>query len=351
MKTVIIIPSLNPDDKLIGYVDELIKAGQKDILLIDDGSDAEHRKHFDEIIAKYDVMLLTHAVNMGKGRALKDAFNYCLTELKDFDGVITVDSDGQHTVADVLRMKEALEENKDSLILGARNFSKSNVPPKSEFGNKVTRVVMKLLYGGSITDTQTGLRAASYEVLPKFITLFGERFEYETGMLIEALKQEIPIKEIEIETIYLEENKGTHFRPLVDSWKIYKLILGTFLKYSLASILSAVLDLGLFHLLVNLFGSFALGKAVWLATAGARVVSSIFNYLVNKNVVFEAGKSKGTLVKYYLLCIIQMCLSAGLVWLLCSVIGLPKVLIKAIVDGILFLISFRVQKKWVFKDK
>ncbi|MCR4689146.1 MAG: bifunctional glycosyltransferase family 2/GtrA family protein [Saccharofermentans sp.] len=350
MKTVIIIPSLNPDDKLPGYVDELVASGKKDILLIDDGSDEEHRKIFEEIRAKHDVMLLTHAINMGKGRALKDAFNYCLTELPDFEGVITVDSDGQHTVKDVIRMEEALEANRDSLILGARNFSKSNVPPKSEFGNKITRVVMKLLYGGGITDTQTGLRAMSYEVMPAFLTLTGERFEYETGMLIEALRKDIPIKEVEIETIYIEENKGSHFRPFADSWKIYKLILGTFLKYSIASLLSAAIDLGLFHLFANLLSGAALGEQVYIATIGARIISSLFNYTVNKNVVFGGGKGKGTIVKYYILCVIQMCLSAALVWLLSTVIGIPKVVIKAIVDTVLFLISFRVQKKWIFKD-
>ena len=351
MKTVIIIPSLDPDDKLIGYVGELIEAGQKNILLIDDGSSKERRKYFDEIRDRYGVKILTHHINMGKGRALKDAFNYCLTEIPDCEGVITVDSDGQHSVKDVLRMAEDLEEHRDSLILGARNFRKSNVPFKSEYGNRITRNIVKLLYGGNITDTQTGLRALSYDILPSFLTLEGERFEYETGMLIEALRQHIPIREVEIETIYIEENKGSHFRPLQDSWKIYKLILGTFLKYSIVSLISAALDLGIFHIIASLLSGAKLGEMVWIATVGARIVSSLFNYTANKNVVFGSGKGVATLVKYYILCIVQMCLSALLVWLLAGVIGLPKVLIKAVVDTVLFFLSFRIQKAWVFREK
>ena len=343
MNTIIIIPALNPDEKLISYV---IQAGEKQILIIDDGSSDDCRFIFDFLEEKEECIVLRHAINMGKGRALKDAFNYCLTNLSQTaSGVITVDSDGQHSVEDVLRMKEALTEYTDSLILGARNFSQENVPPKSAFGNKMTRVVIRLLYGGNIADTQTGLRAMSYQVLPAFLTLFGERFEYETGMLIEALQKKIPIKEIEIKTIYYAENKGTHFRPVSDSWKIYKLIFGTFFKYAFSSFSSSIIDLGSFQLFSYLLKGTNLSVQVWMATILARIISSLYNYCVNRNIVFKQDcKGNNTFLKYYILCVCQMCTSAALVYLFVRVIGLPRLFIKVIVDMLLFFVSFRIQK-------
>lgn len=351
MDTVIIIPSLNPDDNLVTYVQSLVEAGEDKILVIDDGSRQETQYIFDRLEKEEHCIVLRHAVNMGKGRALKDAFNYCLTHFNhETGGVITVDSDGQHTVEDVLRLKKELSQYPEALVLGARNFSQDNVPPKSAFGNKITRNVIRLLYGGSITDTQTGLRAISYQVLPKFLTLFGERFEYETGMLLEALQKEIPIREVEIQTIYYAENKGTHFKPILDSWKIYKLILGTFFKYTVSSLSSSLIDLGLFQIITLLLSRTNLTVQIWGATIIARIISSLYNYFVNKTIVFESSHDGNkTLIKYYALVVIQMCASAALVYLFVNIIGLPKIIIKIIVDILLFFASFKIQKKWVFR--
>lgn len=352
MNTVIIIPALNPDEKLITYVQSLIDAGENNILVIDDGSDNDKQYIFEHLQKYEHCHLIKHAVNMGKGRALKDAFNYCLSHFRnETGGVITVDSDGQHLVEDVLRVKKELTENPAALILGVRNFSQDNVPPKSAFGNKMTRGIIKLLYGGNITDTQTGLRAISYQVLPDFLTLYGERFEYETGMLLEALRKNIPIREVEIHTIYYAENKGTHFNPIADSWKIYKLILGTFLKYALSSLSSSLIDLGMFQILSMILKSASLSVQVWDSTILARIISSIYNYFINKNVVFRSkSNGRSSLIKYYILVVVQMCTSAGLVYLFVKIIGLPKLLIKIIVDTLLFFVSFRIQKKWIFGE-
>lgn len=348
---IVVIPALNPDTSLIDYVKELQARGrQNNILIIDDGSDADRENIFNSLADDLGCVVIRHAVNMGKGRALKDAFNYCLINYKDrSSGVITVDSDGQHTVQDVLRVKQALLENRNALILGVRDFSQSNVPPKSEFGNKITRGIIKLLYGGNISDTQTGLRGMSYDVLPQFLTLFGERFEYETGMLIEALRSKIPIIEVNIQTIYFEENKGTHFNPIIDSWKIYKLILGTFIKYALSSFTSSIIDLGAFQLFSVLLRQSSLSIQVWGATVLARIISSLYNYFVNKNVVFnDYEDNRHSFAKYYLLVVAQMCVSAGLVYLFVDAIRFPKLIVKIIVDTFLFFISFRIQKAWVF---
>ena len=348
----IIIPSLNPATGLIDYVDSLIANGLEKILLIDDGSNKEESKQIFNKLEKYnECTILCHAVNMGKGRALKNALNYYqLYFSNSFSGVVTVDSDGQHSVEDVIKMSEAVKNNPDSLILGVRDFNQDNVPFKSKFGNKITKFVMKLLYGGNISDTQTGLRGIPNKLINSYITLYGERFEYETMMLIETLQRKISIHEVKIRTIYINDNSETHFKPLQDSLKIYKLIFGTFFKYLLSSLSSALIDFLFFGLFVSLLHNFDLAVKIGAATVLARIISSIYNYTVNKNIVFKCNKKRSTLFKYYILFFLQMCCSAVGVYLICR-IGFPEFWSKLIVDTVLFLISFQIQRILIFSKE
>ena len=159
----IIIPAYEPDARLLGLIDELNKSGIGPVIVVNDGSEGAEYKEIFEDASRRGARLLTHAVNMGKGRALKDAFNYCLNEYDDLLGVITADSDGQHTTEDIEKCKEALIQSgqDQALVLGCRNFNESGIPARSVFGNKTTSRVMKLLLGLSISDTQTGLRGIS----------------------------------------------------------------------------------------------------------------------------------------------------------------------------------------------
>lgn len=349
--TAIIIPALNPDDKLIKYIEELIDNGFSCIIVIDDGS-SQNTYIFEQLEYFRECRIIHHAVNMGKGRALKDAFNYYLIHFsKTYAGVICADSDGQHTVPDVIHLSDAMmgggQDN--TLILGVRDFDNNNVPPKSKFGNKITKGILKFFYGGNISDTQTGLRAIPNKLLYTFLTLTGERFEYETTMLIDSLKRKINIKEIKIATVYLDSNSGTHFRPIADSWAIYKLIFGTFFKYALSAGSSSLLDLGIFGLTSFILKYNGLKTQILAATIIARACSSLYNYSINRNLVFENDASvQHTLLKYYALCIIQMCCSALGVYGLCHIAVGNIMISKIIVDSILFIISFQIQRVWIF---
>ncbi len=357
---VVLIPTLNPDRRLVDYIVDLRKNGLSKILVVNDGSDAYAEEIFEKLRGlneeQFDITILEHAKNLGKGRALKDGINYYLIHLKDkylgSHGLITVDSDGQHLVKDVLNIDKQLQTIREGgIILGCRNFNKENVPFKSRFGNKITKFVFKMFFGKSITDTQTGLRAFSNNVLIQLIDLYGERFEYETNVLIECSNLDIPIDEISIETIYENQNKSTHFNPIVDSIKIYSLLLSQFLKYILASATSSIIDLLLFVLLCNIIPQNN-GLRIYLATIGARLVSSIYNYEVNKNIVFNYKKeSYRTTIEYYVLCLIIMITSGFSVNALYSFFGQHEFLIKCIVDTILFCCNYFIQQKIIFKTK
>ena len=348
----IIVPSLNPDEKLIGTLDGIINKGFRNIVVVDDGSDAQHKAPF-EYAKEKGCKVLVHEVNKGKGRALKTAFEYCMTR-SDCIGVITVDGDGQHAPDDIFRCgQEMLNRENKHVILGCRDFSQDNVPFKSRYGNNITKMAFLLLCGIKISDTQTGLRAIPAEFLPAMLEYKGERFEYETNMLLEMKSQGIPFSEVKIATIYLDENASTHFNPFKDSIKIYKIIF----KYSICSGASAILDLLLFYLALYAFealGMEAALEAEWivvLSTVIARVFSSLFNYSVNRKVVFGSA-SKNSFWKYYALCVVQMAASAALVAGLSYLLPVGKfgkTVIKLIVDTCLFFVSFGIQREWVFK--
>ena len=221
-KVVLIIPSLNPNHKLIEYVENSIKIGFKNIIIVNDGSDKKYNKYYDKISKYKECIILKHKTNQGKGSALKTAFNYYINNFKGFDGVVTADSDGQHLPNDTLNVAKSIEKN--SLVLGTRNFNKKQVPFKSKYGNKITTLIFKMLYGKKINDTQTGLRGLSNDFIETSLNLTGERFEYEINMLIVAVKNKIKIKEMSIRTIYIEKNKSSHFNPIKDSFKIYSVL-------------------------------------------------------------------------------------------------------------------------------
>ena len=351
---VILIPSLEPDDRLPAYVARLHEQGFERIVIVDDGSSAAYQPIFTRLSQMDGCTVLHHEVNRGKGCALKTGYTYIKEHLPDVTGVITADADGQHTVEDCLQLAHALREEKKALYLGSRDFNLPNIPPKSRFGNKTTSGVFWALYGQWLPDTQTGLRAFRREELDFMIDVPGERFEYEMQVLITCARADIPMIPITIETVYENENAGTHFHPIRDSWRIYKVILGSFFKFMGASILSFLIDQGVFALMshIILSGETRNG-AILLSTVIARLVSAPCNFLLNRSFVFKFKQNARTAaVKYAALCVVIMLLSAAGVTLL-ETLGMPSGLdsvSKLIIDTLLYFLSFRVQNKWVFKE-
>ena len=342
-RVILIIPAYEPDDKLVRLCSELKEKNITDVLVINDGSSSDHDQFF-QAVEDLGYPVFRHAVNLGKGRALKDGFNVALNMWPDAIGCVTADSDGQHAVRDILRCMEALRNDPESLILGCRNFNETNVPWKSEMGNKITRFIYKYLIGESITDTQTGLRAIPTSFMKHLMSVAGERYEFETNMLIECKTENVRIHEITIDTIYLENNKSSHFNPLRDSIRIYRI----FGKFLFSSLSSSVVDLVLFALFCRIFKR--LSFYIILSTVLARIISAVYNYMVNYKLVFKSKSSHASSgVRYFMLAVVQMLLSAFLVDKMFSVLGGSEVLCKIVVDVILFIISFYIQREFVYK--
>ena len=350
---VILIPSLEPDERLPAYIRELEQNGFGRIVVVDDGSGEKYRHIFREVSEIPRTNVLYHEENQGKGVALKTGYQYIQSLETPFSGVITADSDGQHTVKDCVRLAEMLEERKQALYLGSRDFNLPDIPPKSRSGNRITSTVFRLLYGQWLPDTQTGLRAFRREELPFMIGVEGKRYEYEMKVLIACSRSRIPMIPVTIETIYENGNEGTHFHPVKDSWRIYKVIFGSFFKFMSSSLICTLIDQGIFNLLnlaVFANGTAKDGGIILISTVIARVISSVTNFLLNWKYVFGQSRNpRRAFLRYVILSICIMLASSAGTWLLGQT-GMSSTVAKLITDTVLYLVSFKAQQIWVFRE-
>ena len=350
----IVIPALDPDDTMVDLVKGLAEAGFHHLILVDDGGEIANRSFFRTCKEEYGCKVIRHVLNFGKGIAIKSAFNHILEELPQLAGAVTADCDGQHTVEDIDTCAKLCASHPESLVMGCRGFDDREIPLRSRFGNKCTKIILKLLTGLKVSDTQTGLRGMSMALIREhFVTTKGERYEYEMNMLLEARDYRIPIEEFTIRTIYIEKNESSHFNPFRDSIRIYKV----FIKFMLSSFSSFLIDILMYwllgYLLRPIFGEESLiwgvSSLILFRTLGARLISSIYNYMMNKTQVFKnRSKSPMTLVKYYFLAAVQLTVSALLVNYALLFIPYSTVR-KVIIDTMLFALSFVIQREWVFK--
>ena len=346
MSVTAIIPAYNPDKKFHVVIEGLIQSGFNHIIVVNDGTEKEYAALFKKVEKNKKCVLLTHEVNCGKGRALKTAFKYFLENYPDDIGVVTLDADNQHKINDVIKCAEELRKHPESLIIGARNFNLENVPKRSAIGNKITSFAFGVLCGLDIKDTQSGLRAIPKDFIKELIDLKGERFEYETNMLLETKRLKIPIREVKIETVYINGNTSSNFNPLLDSINIYKVIF----KFLFSSIISIVCDYLLFILLGMFFSFLPSALELFIAIFGARLISSIVNFTLNRKVVFKNNSNiKRLIIKYYFLAILLMMCSYSGVYILVTNFEIAELTAKIIIDIVLFTLSFKIQTNWVFK--
>ena len=340
---IIVIPAYNPDARLIKLVNEIHeRVSDAVIVVVNDGSGSDKDPIFEELEQMPGCTVLRHAENSGKGAALKTAARYIGSTYPN-SGFTMADADYQHLPDDIVKVAASSKDEPDCLILGRRDFNKGGAPLRNKLGNRITSIVFRLATRVSCADTQTGLRGVPASLVPQINNISGERFDFEMNMLFAAARQHVQLREIPIDTVYEKGNKTTHFHPVIDSLKIYKNIA----KFCASSLACAGVDIGLFTLLYyTIFTGEVNG--VFISTMIARVVSGALNFTLNKNAVFkERGRTVSQGIKYGLLfCVIMM--SSGLFSTLLSHLMYPT-LAKIITDCCLFLISYAVQSKLVFR--
>jgi putative flippase GtrA len=315
----------------------LLDLGVRNIVVVDDGSGPEYRDLFRRVSLP-GVQLVEHAVNLGKGAALKTGLNFALVKFPACPGVVTADADGQHHPEDIVRVAARLAEHPDSLVMGVRSFGE-RVPLRSRLGNDVTRVLMRVVLGQNLADTQTGLRGIPAALVPHLLRLASAGYEFELDMLIACKHQGCPVLQEPIRTIYLEGNKSSHFHPIFDSMRIYFLLF----RFSVLSILTAVLDNVVFAL------TLPHTRNIGQSQIAGRFVAMVFNYLGARRVVFHSRQRHAVVLpKYVFLVIVNGVLSYALIQLFIRLLGLSAIPAKLTAEGLLFIANFAIQRDFVF---
>jgi glycosyltransferase involved in cell wall biosynthesis len=338
----ILIPAYNPDERLTELVEALIREGLEHIIVVNDGSLPECGTIFNHLESLEPCTVLTHAVNCGKGRALKTGLNHIYLSYPGVPGIVTADCDGQHRPEDILKVAAALKENPGQLIMGARRLGR-DIPFRSLFGNVCTRFVFRFVIGKKVSDTQSGLRGLPLEIVPELLNVKGERYEFEINMLILTKMKSIDILEVPIETIYIEDNISSHFNPFFDSMKIYFQLL----RYAFSSMVTSFFDFLVFTLMFGITGSIMSSLLI------ARfVVGSMLNYIINRRLVFHSKTGVFySLLKYYLALFIMSIISYLLINRAMEDLGFSVIAAKVVVETVLFAVTFLIQRDFVFQGK
>ncbi len=357
-----LIPSYQPDKLLQPYVEKLIAADIARIVVVDDGSGVAYAPIYEELSQIDRVTVLSYPENHGKGYALRYGMQTIWDSGPACAFVVTADSDGQHTVADILAMTDALQKDSTGLLLGTRDFSAGHVPGRSRAGNRITTRVFRVLYGQEVPDTQTGLRGFSREMIPQFLKIKGDRYDYEMNQLIYCAIDGTPIRSLPIETVYENNNEGSHFRTVVDSYRIYRAIFSSFARFVGSSAFCFLVDYGMYLLLNHLMKTYVPAldyyisifilrfmARIAIATVAARIVSATVNFVINKRLVFESQvRTAKAFFRYACTVVLIVILSAGIVSTLHVGLGMSDTLVKIPVDITLFCLSYFLQRKWVF---
>jgi glycosyltransferase involved in cell wall biosynthesis len=341
----LLIPAYQPSAALPGLVSRLLEEDTAEaigpVVIVDDGSDSNSGAICDDLGLLPRVTVLRHAVNLGKGAALKTGFNHILVHFPNVQGVVTADADGQHETADILRIARHLRDHPDAAVLGVRTFER-DAPLRSRFGNAVTRGVFRVFTGLKISDTQTGLRGWPKRYCMQSLPIPINGYDFELESLLRAHHgsgPKFPIDQLPIKTIYLDGNRSSHFNPIRDSMRIYFV----FLRYCGAAMLAAIIDSLTFYAVYR-----ASGDIVRSLIAG-RCLSVAVTFAIAKNIVFRSDVAVfKSLAKYLSLVVLMAFVSYNLINFLTERAGLPVLGAKIAAEGLLFLASFTIQRELIF---
>ncbi|MCI9038012.1 MAG: glycosyltransferase [Oscillospiraceae bacterium] len=351
---IIVIPALDPGPELPDYVESLLGLGARGVVVVDDGSDGAHQAAFQALERLEGCTLLRHEKNQGKGVALKTAFAFILQNgAWTGAAVVTADADGQHSVQDVCAVGRAALEETDRLVLGVRDLTLPQVPPRSKLGNRLTSWAFHLLYGVRLADTQTGLRGIPWGMLAWCGEIRGERFEYEMNMLIRAAREHRELRQVVIQVIYYDNNQGSHLHAVRDTWRVFLVLVSGLGWYTVSAAASAAADVLAFWLCsAVIFRPLSELACYWWSTLSARALSSSLNYTLNRRYVFGARPQGRTLLRYYCLWACQLLCSYLLLLLLERLLpGIYPTVNKALGDIILAVCSYQIQMHWVFREE
>ncbi|MGY3621535.1 glycosyltransferase [Bradyrhizobium sp. USDA 10063] len=338
-KIVLLFPSYRPTAVFPGLLNSLRQLdASTPIVVVDDGSDPIHADVFEAVNAVPAVTLLRNAINLGKGAALKHGMNHILLEYPECIGIITADADGQHSAKDIIRLRDEFCQQPDHMILGCRHFGK-RVPFRSRLGNVVSRYVYRLLLGLKLSDTQTGLRGIPRKLMAASLHVRANRYEYETEQLIVAKQEGLPMRQIPIQTIYIDDNRASHFNPVLDSFRIYFVLV----RYAISSIATAIADFIAFYVLTSS------NVPVLTANMGGRGFALWIQFMLLKKYVFKTKAGLATFAAYVAYVFFSGYISSIAQIQFTTHIAQSPLLAKAVVDLVIWIFNFMFLRDIIFR--
>jgi glycosyltransferase involved in cell wall biosynthesis len=341
MNTPILIPAFQPGSQLPALVEQLVQRAVSLIVIVDNASGPDYAGVFESCSAFPQVRILRHPANLGKGASLKTGIRYVLESFPDSGGVVTADADGQHDPDDIVAVAQALARNPECLVIGCRQFDRQ-VPLRSRVGNRLTRALSRVILGQRVQDSQTGLRGLPVKVLADFLDLPSNGYEFELEMLIAAKHLGLTIVEQRIRTIYEPGNPTSHFDPLRDSLKIYRVLF----RFSLLWLLTTALDCLAFYFAYHTAASVLAAQVIGRSAAG------LFNYSPARKAAFLSRERHGVLIpRYILVAVASAGASYGLIRLLANFFGMDPIRAKIIAESLLFAVNFILMRDFVFTGR
>lgn len=201
MKPTIILPAYNEANYLPKLLKEL-KNSKYPFVIIDDGSSDSTTT----IARRYTPHVLRHRINLGKGAALRTGCEYAFHHL-NAEAVIFMDSDDQHSVAEVAHFHQALKEG-HQMILGVRAFD-SSMPLFRIMGNRLSSFLVLLLFGRYIPDIPSGYKAMTKSMYQR-LKLSATGYNIELEIAVKLARARLPFHTIPITTIYHDLERGFH---------------------------------------------------------------------------------------------------------------------------------------------
>ena len=214
VRACILVPTYNNAATVEGVLRAIQAAGERDILVVNDGS----TDGTSAILARIDgITVLTNDRNRGKGFSLRRGFEAALA--RGFTYAITIDSDGQHAPGEIAKLRAAIAANPGAMIMGARDMSGADVPGKSSFGNRFSNFWFRIETGWRLDDTQTGFRAYPLGPTCSF-RAWTTRFEYEVETIVRLAWRDVPFVQVPVSVRYDFPERVSHFRPGKDFLRI-----------------------------------------------------------------------------------------------------------------------------------
>jgi putative flippase GtrA len=333
-----LIPAYKCDSVVVELAEKLIASGMFQALVcVNDGSGPDYDSYFNSL-RELGVFVIDHAINLGKGMALRTGMNHVACHYPNSVGIVTMDADGQHLLPDIMAVGQALLKQPHSLVMGCRTFDES-VPLRSRFGNKVSKKVIRLFGGLKVSDTQTGLRGIPMSFVPSLLRLRTSGYDFELDMLLKTRDLNIPVIEVPIQTVYLDNNRSSSFNPILDSMRIYYV----FIRFNISSVISVVIDYSIFSLLI------ASGISVAWSVGIGRVCAGSINFIINKNLVFKSTKDYRKSLALYVASLLMFgIMSYYMILIFSDMFGMSLLLSKVAAEALLYLFSFLLQRDIVF---